>query len=107
MADMHIYLDEAGLLDLTPRGCFYTCSNHQPWNPISRKLDIALVNDYWRETFPDSSAVFDAMGYSDHSPILIYFTQASTRRLSPFKFFTLFSNSSKLSQTDSGGLGEC
>lgn len=85
------YLESSRLLDIVRRGCFFTWSNRQLLNPIARKLNRALSNKSWVVTFPQSTAVFDAPGGSDHSPCLVSLTEGVYRRKSPFKFFTFFS----------------
>ena len=37
-----------------------------------RKLDRALVNQEWLDKFSDSFAHFQALGISDHSPIVVH-----------------------------------
>lgn len=80
----------AGCQTLPEGGCFFTWSNRQPLNPIARKLDRALSNESWMETFPQLTAVFDVPGGSDHSQCIVSLTEVEYRRKTPFKFFTFF-----------------
>ncbi|CAA7016344.1 unnamed protein product [Microthlaspi erraticum] len=52
------------------------------YNPISR----ASITD----SFPDSNALFDVPGCSDHSPCLVTVSNSEQRRASCFNFFTFF-----------------
>lgn len=69
--DIQSCLEENELRDLQSRGVFYTWSNHHFEDPILRKLDRVLVNEEWCSTFPESVAIFDSPGDSDHSLSLI------------------------------------
>lgn len=83
-------LTTSDLFDLSFRGCLFTWTNKSPSNPKSRKLDRALINESWQDSFPDSNAFFDAPGSSDHSPCLVTITSSTSRRKSRFNFFNFF-----------------
>ncbi|CAG7886739.1 unnamed protein product [Brassica rapa] len=90
MGDFQDCIDDSGVFDLSFRGCPFTWTNKSPSNPKSRKLDRALVNEAWMEVFPNSNALFDAPGSSDHSPCLITVSDSAEHRKSRFTFFSFF-----------------
>lgn len=51
------------LTDLTHSGVIFTLWNNQEAGPIGNKLDRALINGPWLQTFPQSSCHFEAGGY--------------------------------------------
>lgn len=44
-----------GMMDLRFQGCSHTWTNKSSSGPITKKLDRALVNEAWLDSFPDSS----------------------------------------------------
>lgn len=90
MADFHDCLFESELFDLSFGGCFFTWSNKSTTDPKTRKLDRALVNEVWQDTFPASYALFDAPRSSDHSPCLVYITEDAPSRKIRFTYFSFF-----------------
>lgn len=91
MEDFRDILVQCELEDLETRGTFYTWTNNRPEDPIIRKLDRALGNEVWRETFPDVAAQFDAPGESDHSPCVVDLNTVSEVRKVSFKYFSFLS----------------
>ncbi|CAA7024778.1 unnamed protein product [Microthlaspi erraticum] len=85
-------LNESEVFDLSFRGCHYTWSNNSLSNRKLRKLDRALVNEAWMDKYPNSNALFDAPGSSDHSPCLVSLSNNLTRRKCRFMFFNLFTS---------------
>ncbi|CAA7042276.1 unnamed protein product [Microthlaspi erraticum] len=90
MEDFQDCLDTCHLFDLSARGCFYTWDNKSIINPKARKLDRAVINENWQDTFPNSNALFDAPGSSDHSPCLVSLSNEALRRKTRFNFFVFF-----------------
>lgn len=90
ISDFSKCLSAAGLFDLASRGCQFTWSDKSPSNPKSRKLDRALVNEEWRQSFTESNAYFDVPGCSDHSPCLVTVSDREDQRHSRLNFFTFF-----------------
>ncbi|XP_010555870.1 PREDICTED: uncharacterized protein LOC104825266 [Tarenaya hassleriana] len=87
MLEFQDCLFTSGLFDLTARGHFFTWTNNNTDNPITRKLDRALVNEAWLLSFPESYARFDAPTPSDHCPCLVDMDPTSMRRRrTSFKF---------------------
>ncbi|KAG7543172.1 hypothetical protein ISN45_Aa07g030980 [Arabidopsis thaliana x Arabidopsis arenosa] len=70
MAELNSCLENNELFDLPSRGAFFTWSNERKEDPVIRKLDRVVVNEQWSACFPDSLAIFDPPGDSDHSPSL-------------------------------------
>lgn len=60
-----------GVNDLRYYGPSHTWSNKRPDDPVTKKLDRALVNDQWITFYPHSSVMFQAPKIADHSPCLI------------------------------------
>lgn len=95
MEDFQDCLMENDLVDLPSRGVFFTWSNHQEDNPIIRKLDRALVNQDLLSIFPNSMAVFDPPGDSDHAPCMILMDNDPQRSRKCFKYFSFLSSHPK------------
>ncbi|KAF8118516.1 hypothetical protein N665_0004s0001 [Sinapis alba] len=51
------------LIDLTFVGSVYTWWNKRGLDPVGKKLDLALINGKWLQSFPSSYAKFDAGAY--------------------------------------------
>lgn len=75
---------------MSSRGCLYTWNNKSLTNPKARKLDRAIINEHWQDIYPNSNALFDAPGSSDHSPCLVSLTNVIYHRKARFNFFTFF-----------------
>jgi len=76
-----------------------TWSNKSPGDRlISRKLDIALINQSWNDAFPRSQAEFLPPGVSDHSMILVRTGLQQGKRSKPFKFFNYWADNPKFEE---------
>lgn len=95
MSEFHNCLIANEFSDMPSRGAFYTWSNGRPEDPILRKLDRAVVNEAWSDTFPESLAVFDPPGDSDHSPCLVSTDANIQRSKKSFKYFSFISTHPK------------
>lgn len=81
-----------GMVDLRFQGCAHTWTNKRPRNPITKKLERALVNEKWVICFPDSIASFLPTEFSDHSPCVINLScPLSFSGTRPFKYLNLLS----------------
>lgn len=88
MLELKDFMLDLGVEDLRFQGNAHTWTNKQPENPITKKLDRALVNSHWITTFPNSVASFTAHEFSDHSPCLIDTAcPLHTSGTKPFKFY--------------------
>ncbi|CDY70705.1 BnaCnng69440D [Brassica napus] len=88
MIEMKDHLLSSGVSDLRFQGSSHTWTNKTPTMPITKKLDRALVNDLWIESFPDSIATFLPHEFSDHTPCLLTLScPLPTPGTRPFKFF--------------------
>lgn len=74
------------LLDLSHSGPQFTWTNNQDDNPISKKLDRVLVNGCWLSSFPQSHAIFEAGGVSDHMRICTQLRALPQGNMKPLKF---------------------
>lgn len=86
--DFQDCLRDNNLSDIPSRDVYYTWSNHQLENPIIRKLDRAVGNGEWFNSFPSTIAVFDPPGDSDHSPCIIMLSNLPQRSKKSFKYFS-------------------
>nr|VDD29188.1 unnamed protein product [Brassica oleracea] len=76
------------MADLRYQGSCYTWTNSSPSNPTTKKLDRALVNCQWLQSYPNSVASFLPFEFSDHSPCLIDLScPLPSSGTKPFKFF--------------------
>lgn len=91
MDELRDCLVQSELEDLESRGIYFTWSNNRPDDPIIRKLDRAVGNETWRETFPDVVAQFEAPGESDHAPCVVDLLTVSESRKISFKYFSFLS----------------
>ncbi|KAJ8426265.1 hypothetical protein Cgig2_008711 [Carnegiea gigantea] len=66
-------LDSCELTELPSTGAYFTWTNKTVWS----RIDRALVNGLWHDTFDYTNAHFGASGISDHSPMLLQFLQTS------------------------------
>lgn len=78
---------EADLQDLNYRGNTFSWWNKSKVLPVAKKLDRALVNDEWGNSFPTAVASFGSPGFSDHAPISISLSISSPSIKRPFRFF--------------------
>lgn len=102
MVELQDFLLDLAVEDLRFQGNSRTWTNKCPQNPVTKKLDRALVNTNWIRTFPNSIATFLPHEFSDHSPCVVNlacpFPATGTK---PFKFFNhLTSHPNFLSSTE-------
>lgn len=77
--------------DLSYSGIFLTWCNKREGNQrIYSKIDRALINSAWCDTFPHSHAVSLAPGMSDHSPCLVLICEDYWAGPRPFKFCNMW-----------------
>ncbi|KAF3503920.1 hypothetical protein F2Q69_00044215 [Brassica cretica] len=69
------------------KGLPYTWRNRQDDNPISTRIDHALINQAWSLAFPDSYADFLDSSQSDHAPCPFLMPSSRRQIIKPFKFF--------------------
>lgn len=98
MTEFSTCLEDNGLADLNSRGAFFTWSNERPEDPILRKLDRAVVNEAWLTAFPESIAIFDPPGDSDHSPCLVNTDISLVRSKKCFRYFSFLSTHPKFKE---------
>lgn len=76
-----------GVTDLRYSGDHFTWRDCNLDNPLMRKLDRVLVNEYWLENFDMSRAVFLPRGLSDHNPAAVTLGLHSDKIPKPFQVF--------------------
>ncbi|XP_013704354.2 uncharacterized protein LOC106408072 [Brassica napus] len=87
MEDMNIALQDSELFEAQSKGAPFTWWNNNEVNPISKRIDHALINQLWATRFPDSYADFLDPGQSDHSPYIVKIPSVRRSSRKPFKFF--------------------
>ncbi|CAL9233634.1 unnamed protein product, partial [Arabidopsis halleri] len=92
LEDFQSCLRDNDLEDIPSRGLFYTWSNHQPDNPIIRKLDRVIANGEWFSTFSSATAIFDPPGDSDHAPCIIQLDNQLAVSKKCFKYFSFLAS---------------
>ncbi|KAL1215901.1 hypothetical protein V5N11_029180 [Cardamine amara subsp. amara] len=89
MKDFQEVVSNCSIMDLAYRGPKITWTNRQKHNPISKKLDRALISDSWPSKFPNAYAIFEAGGSSDHARCQISLDSQPALSQKPFKFFNV------------------
>lgn len=92
MREFQDLIVHCSLYDLAYHGPKFTWSNHQEENPITKKLDKALISDTWLSAFPTSYALFETGGVSDHARCQIKLSSQISSSCRPFKFFKLLTS---------------
>ncbi|XP_058767824.1 uncharacterized protein LOC131641534 [Vicia villosa] len=69
--DMEDMMATSNLSEHETIGAWFTWSNKQVANPISSRIDRALVNAEWHRRFPNSSVEVLNPNISDHTPLRI------------------------------------
>ncbi|XP_022557494.1 uncharacterized protein LOC111205640 [Brassica napus] len=85
--DANLCLQDAQLFEAHFKGPPFTWRNSQDENPISTRIDHALINHHWSTKFPDSFADFLDPSQSEHAPCLFRLPSATRRVCKPFKFY--------------------
>ena len=73
MEEFNDWCYEGEVEEARTNGIIHSWSNKNSSNPILRKLDRALINFEWSQTFPSSEVSIKAPGISDHSPVVMDF----------------------------------
>ncbi|KAH7850805.1 hypothetical protein Vadar_003220 [Vaccinium darrowii] len=95
--DFNACLEAIDMEDLASKGSWFTWSNRRGGiGFIKSRIDRALVNSKWQDQFPESEAVFQPPGMSDHCPIVVTILPQYRRRI-PFKFFSFWMTHNKFS----------
>ncbi|XP_074315733.1 uncharacterized protein LOC141651943 [Silene latifolia] len=86
MIEFNDCLAAFNLDDRTSSGCEMTWNNKQDLNSrVWSKLDRVLANPGWLASLPDSFALFQEAGFSDHSPVLVHVSNDS-KKVKRFSF---------------------
>ncbi|GAV62213.1 LOW QUALITY PROTEIN: Exo_endo_phos domain-containing protein/DUF4283 domain-containing protein, partial [Cephalotus follicularis] len=82
--------------DLRSVGHFFTWSNKRAGNfAVNKKLDRALANWHWHNSFSYSMAHFHNPGVSDHSPVTVFLMDRRTSGNRPFKFLNFWAKDAR------------
>ncbi|KAG2266872.1 hypothetical protein Bca52824_073951 [Brassica carinata] len=88
MVEVGDFFLDLGVEDLRFQGNSRTWTNKRPEDPITKKLDRALVNSHWIRLLPNSISTFNPHDFSDHSPCAINLAcPLPSSGTKPFKFF--------------------
>lgn len=88
LRDLNNCMLNCGLTDLKSSGGCFTWSNHSSGSSrIVGKLDRAICNQEWMNSFPQSFAEILNPSSSDHSPILVRWKAAVDFGPRPFRHF--------------------
>ncbi|XP_044461836.1 uncharacterized protein LOC123193110 [Mangifera indica] len=91
--DLRNCMRDAELDDLRFMGHLLTWSNcSEGERRIACKLDRALINDYWKDIFPNAMAHFLNPSISDHSSCMVRMGTIKDCRKVPFKFFNMWTH---------------
>lgn len=80
-------MQDAELFECQAKSLPFTWWNNNDSDPISKRIDHALVNLDWSTAFPDSFADFLQPDQSDHAPCVVNIPSLCRRRRKPFKFY--------------------
>lgn len=71
-ASFNSCIEDIDIDDLPAKGFWFSWSNRSGgMGLIKSRIDRAMVNHVWQDTFTESEAVFTAPGISDHCPLLV------------------------------------
>lgn len=87
MQDFKDWLTDLHLVDIRAVGPHLTWWDSHLSNPTYKKLDRALVNNLWLDSFPNSQVIFSPRELSDHCPMVVYSGQVLPFLPKPFQFF--------------------
>lgn len=80
-------VNDCSVMDLPYTGAFFTWWNKRVEDPIGKKLDRALINQSWLNTYPQAAVHFEAGGISDHARCFVRLSGAVNEARKPFRFF--------------------
>jgi len=80
------FVSQNGLWDVSHSGNMFSWRGHRHSHFIHSRLDRALANVTWSETFSDGRCRYLRFEGSDHRPLLIYFDPTKTRGKGVFRF---------------------
>ncbi|KAH7864398.1 hypothetical protein Vadar_029181 [Vaccinium darrowii] len=90
-------LEDIDMEDMASKGFLFTWTNRRGGlGFVKSRIDRALINSRWQVQYPESEAVFQAPGMSDHCPIVVTILRQQSRRI-PFKFFNFWMSHDKFS----------
>lgn len=85
--DLNMMLQEADLFEAQAKGVPFTWWNNNGYDPISKRIDHALINQHWASLFQNSYADFLEPDQYDHAPCGFKVPSLRRRRHKPFRFY--------------------
>lgn len=87
VSDFELALQDSNLFEAPSKGLPFTWWNHREEDPTSKRIDHALIDEYWARSFPDAYSEFLEPGQSDHAPCLFSIPNLQRVVKRPFKFY--------------------
>lgn len=91
-------IELTGLTDIHSSGAYFTWSSKRAVGCLAKKLDRALGNDVWLDSFPNAIANFTPLDFFDHSAGILNFVPSCSKK-SSFKIFNYLINHKDFLQT--------
>lgn len=90
MSDFGFALQDSNLFEAPTKGLPFTWWNHHVIDPVSKRIDHALINEHWASSFPHSYAEFLEPDKSDHAPCVFIMILRSRQGSRSRSFTTLW-----------------
>ncbi|XP_056842856.1 uncharacterized protein LOC130507579 [Raphanus sativus] len=85
-SDLRTFFSEADLFDLQHSGDFLSWRGQRGDHLVRCRLDRAVSNTQWAETFPTARCEYLGFESSDHMPIISFFDKGKRRRRGLFRY---------------------
>lgn len=85
--DFNLAIQNGDLFEAQAKGLSFSWWNNQDDNPVSKKIDYALINQAMSRCYQDAYSEFLPPDQSDHTPCLFHVPSLKRNPCKPFKFF--------------------